>query len=307
MPSVSVILPTFNRVQFLAPALACVYAQTWKDWELVIADDGSDEATRAYLREAAPGARVLWLPHSGNPSRVRNAAIAAAQGQYLAFLDSDDLWPADKLEKQIGALRADPSRRWSYTLCDHIDGAGRPHARKRRPAAEFPEGRVFEPLLTLEFSIAMPTVVAERELAVAVGGFDEQQRFGEFHDFCVRLAMQSEVLLLRERLCSVRVHTEHYSGDRVAATLGWMRLHEKMAALAPSPALRSRCEQLRALATVELARLQGDRGCYRDAWTTLRRASASAGRYPQWWWGVFKTLARAAVPKGWRLALRRRA
>jgi glycosyltransferase involved in cell wall biosynthesis len=307
MPSVSIILPTFNRLRFLGPALASVYAQTWKDWELVIADDGSDEETRAYLRAAAPGARVLWLPHSGNPSLVRNAAIAAAQGQYLAFLDSDDLWPPHKLAQQIGAMRTLPCRRWSYTLCDHIDSAGRPHVRKRRPADEFPEGRVFEPLLAGEFSIAMPTVIAERELAIEAGGFDEQQRFGEFHDFCVRLALRSEVRVLREPLCSIRVHTEHYSGDRLAATLGWMRLHEKMAALAPTPALRSRCEQLRARATLELARLQGERGCYRDAWTTLRRASTSSGRYPQWWWGAFKTVVRAAVPREWRLALRRRA
>jgi glycosyltransferase involved in cell wall biosynthesis len=273
MPSVSVILPTFNRLRFLGPTLASVYAQTWKDWELVIADDGSDEETRAYLREAAPGARVLWLPHCGNPARVRNAAIAAATGQYVAFLDSDDIWPTHKLEKQIGALRAQPSRRWSYTLCDHIDSAGRPHLRKRRSADEFPEGRVFEPLLTLEFSIAMPTVVAERELVIAAGGFDEEQRFGEFHDFCVRLAMQSEVVLLRERLCSVRLHTDHYSGDRVAATLGWLRLHRKMAALAPTPALRSRCEQQRARTALKLARLHANRGCYREAWTTLWRVA----------------------------------
>jgi glycosyltransferase involved in cell wall biosynthesis len=300
MPSVSIILPTFNRPQYLGPTLASVHAQTWKDWELVIADDGSDEQTRTYLRESAAGAKFLWLPHSGNPSQVRNAAIAAGSGKYLAFLDSDDLWAPRKLESQIRALQAHPSRQWSYTLCDHIDSVGRPFVRKRRPATDFLDGAVLEALLCMQFSIAMPTVMAERELVLAVGGFDEQQHFGEFHDLCVRLAMRSEVVVLRETLSSVRMHTEHYSGDRVAACASWMRLHEKLAALAPTPALRERCEQLRAQSTLDLARCQRDRGHYREAWTTLRRARPGSGRYPQWWWGAFKVLARMAM-------LRRRA
>ena len=79
---VSVVLPTFNRLRFLRPTIASVYAQTFTDWELIVADDGSDENTHSYLQALGerPGVRVLRLPHSGNPGAVRNAACGVAGG-----------------------------------------------------------------------------------------------------------------------------------------------------------------------------------------------------------------------------------
>lgn len=207
MPTVSVILPTFNRTKFLRAAIESVYAQTYLDWELIIADDGSGEDTRTYLRSiTTPQVRTIYLEHSGNPSRVRNSAIAAAKGRYLAFLDSDDVWSPSKLEAQIKALRDYPERHWSYTACDRIDESGQPLINERLRALVLQEGWIFESLLKLEISIAMPTVVAARDLVEKVGGFDEQQRFGEFHDLVLRLALRSQVVVLRESLCSVRAH-----------------------------------------------------------------------------------------------------
>ena len=91
-PLVSVIVPTFNRLLYLRPAVASVFAQTLVDWELIIADDGSDEHTRAYLSalQSEPRVSIIWLPHCGNPAAVRNRALRQARGEYLAFLDSDD-------------------------------------------------------------------------------------------------------------------------------------------------------------------------------------------------------------------------
>src|SRR6185437_668849 len=91
-PLVSVILPTFNRLGYLQAAVDSVFNQTMRDWELIVADDGSDSETRAYLQSFAekPRVRVLWLSHSGNPGAVRNAALQCARGEYVAFLDSDD-------------------------------------------------------------------------------------------------------------------------------------------------------------------------------------------------------------------------
>src|SRR5580693_7584371 len=90
---VSVVLPTFNRLRFLRPAIESVYAQTFTDWDLIVADDGSDLETRRYLQTLTndPRVTVLWLPHTGRPSMVRNAALLRAAGEYVAFLDSDDL------------------------------------------------------------------------------------------------------------------------------------------------------------------------------------------------------------------------
>jgi glycosyltransferase involved in cell wall biosynthesis len=298
MPSVSIILPVYNRIGFLQLAVESVFAQTYTDWELVIADDGSSDVTRTYLQTLIrPNVRVLWLQHSGNPSRVRNAAIQAASGKYIAFLDSDDTWPVSKLEEQMAVLCAHPERRWSYTMCDHIDKNGRVLDNSHLAHIDFAEGWVFEPLLKLQFSIAMPTVVAERDLVHEIGGFDEAQLFGEFQDICLRLALKSEVIALRRSLCMVRNHDEHYSADRAGGQAGWMRLYQKMIAFAPNTVLRNYCARMRSDASLRLARVYGDQGRYRAVWRTLAHAGSFSWKYPKWWSGAFRCLLRPAVPR----------
>ncbi len=306
MPAVSVILPTFNRIKFLRSAVESVYAQTYADWELIISDDGSDDETRAYLRSiSTPQVRIIWLPHCGNPSRVRNAAIDVAAGFYLAFLDSDDVWAPGKLEKQLGALRDRPGSRWSYTACDSIDENGR-HIPKGNKAIVRPEGWIFERLLKLDIGIAMPTVVAERSLVEESGRFDEEQRFGEFHDLCLRLAMKGEVAVVREPLCSVRTHDDHYSSDKIGDHTAWMRLYEKMENCVADPGLRPFCARMRAETSLKLSRQRWANGDFSAAWATLGRASRFSWRYPHWWWGVLKGMARSIVPQALISALRRR-
>jgi len=306
MPTISVILPTFNRTRFLRSAVASVFAQTYADWELVIADDGSAEETRSYLRSIMDSrVRTLWLTHSGNPSQVRNAGIDAARGRYLAFLDSDDVWAPSKLEKQIGVLLGRSGSRWSYTACDFIDENGRPIPKKNAAAIVRPEGWIFEPLLRLDIGIAMPTVVAESVLVREVGAFDELQLFGEFHDLCLRLAMKGEVAVVREPLCSIRTHDQHYSSDKIADHTGWLRLYEKMAAFTVDPRLRAHCVMMRAETSLKLARQQGADGDFGAAITTLGHAAGYSWRYPRWWWGALKAIVRAAVPRSLLSALRR--
>src|ERR1700722_1926163 len=116
-PAVSIILPTFDRLAFLPAAIASAFAQTFTDWELIVADDGSSADTRTYLKTLndPPQVKVLWLSHSGKPAVVRNAALREARGEFVAFLDSDDIWLPKKLETQIASLRRHAQRKWSYT------------------------------------------------------------------------------------------------------------------------------------------------------------------------------------------------
>jgi len=297
VPAVSVILPSFNRTKYLRLAVESVYAQTYTDWEIIIADDGSSEETQAYLRSMESArVRTIWLPHSGNPSQVRNAAIAAADCRYLAFLDSDDIWAPPKLERQLAALSGRPSCRWSYTACDRIDENGSPLINEQLRAMVPQDGWIFEPLLKLEISVAMPTVVASRTVIGELGGFDEQQLFGEFHDFSLRLALRGEVVALRDPLCSVRAHAEHYSADRVAANISWMRLYKKMADLAPTAELRSHCAWMRASTSLALANVLSANGRNGAAWAALQSALGFSWSYPKWWYGVAKTAVRSALP-----------
>jgi glycosyltransferase involved in cell wall biosynthesis len=304
MPTVSVIVPAFNRTAFLKLAIDSVFAQTFGDWELVVADDGSEADTQRYLRSIeGPSRRIVWLPHSGNPSLTRNAASAKAVGQYLAFLDSDDVWEPTKLQRQVEALRARSHARWSYTACRHINAAGELLPRKAKKPVPMPDGLIFQQLLTLEIGIAMPTVMAERSLFIEIGGFDPEQRFGEFHDLCLRFARRAEVVAVREPLCAVRVHDQHYSSDKIADRLGWLQLYTKMRSVAEDAQTRRHCDRMRAIAALDLARVYADSGRYGDSYRTLRRAVGFSWRFPVWWWGVLKRILRPVVPRtftAWR-------
>jgi glycosyltransferase involved in cell wall biosynthesis len=306
MPTVSIILPSYNRRRFLEAAVESVFAQTYTAWELIIADDGSDEDTRAYLRTLnQPRVQTLWLEHCGNPSRVRNAAIRAARGRYLAFLDSDDIFAHSKLEKQVRALEESASARWCYTLESFIDEAGRPY--ERAAFRTFPprEGWVFEQLLKLELAMSMATVVARRDLVLEIGGFDEQLRFGEWHDLCLRLAGRSEVVAVREPLCSVRRHDEHYSADRISGQRAWLQLYRKMADTVTTPKLRAYCMKMCAETSLRIAHLQSAQGRHREGVATLMQALPFSWQVPRWWWRSLKQLVGPAVPACVRAALRR--
>ena len=189
--------------------------------------------------------RTLWLPHCGNPSRVRNAAIEAATGRYLAFLDSDDIWASSKLERQILGLRENSRCRWSYTTFERIDANGEKRDHSKVRAMHPHQGWVVEPLIKLELAIPTPALMAERDLVNEVGRFDEQQNYGEVHDLCMRLAMKGEVQAVLQPLCCVRAHDEHYSRDRIAAHSSWMRLYSKMATLVSERRLHSHCLRMR--------------------------------------------------------------
>jgi glycosyltransferase involved in cell wall biosynthesis len=298
LPGVSVILPTFNRLEYLRAAIGSVLAQTHTDWELIIADDGSADETRAFLADIRD-ARVstIRLAHSGNPAAVRNEAIRRARGPYLAFLDSDDVWDPRKLELQLDLMRSRPHRRWSYTRDRAIDE----HGNALPPAATerwLPyEGSILEPLLKLDALISTPSVVAERTFVNEVGGFDEEQRYGEDYDLWVRLAMRSEVSVLAEPLVCVRNHhVDRYSIDRVAACRAWVRLYGKIAEIVPDSHLRSLCRHRRGETSLVLAGLYVDQGHILWVTQTVLAASTYSWPYPDWWWGAVKAMVRPIVP-----------
>lgn len=100
MPRVSVIVPAFNAAPWIAETLASVRDQTYRDWEVIVADDGSLDAT-AQIARAAPGVRVVSTPGRVGPAGARNRALAEATGELVAFLDADDLWLPSYLERQV--------------------------------------------------------------------------------------------------------------------------------------------------------------------------------------------------------------
>jgi glycosyltransferase involved in cell wall biosynthesis len=301
-PAVSILMPTFNRLEFVPPAIESVFAQSLTDWELIIADDGSDADTKAYLRSLRhPRVKVLWMAHTGRPPVMLNAALRVARGEFIAFLDSDDVWLPSKLELQVASLRRQPNRRWSCTAFALIDAAGRPLAAARAgwPAVS---GKVRDRLLT-DAVIAMPSIIAARSLFEQVGAFDEELVMNYDGDLWLRFAQLSELDGIDEPLTLVRRHGLH-GGSDIIAWRDLRRVIEK-AQRAPGDAeFRAMLREQRAVTSAGLARSHALFGRRIDVVHTLAESAPYSWSYAQWWRVGAYASARALAPRALLSALR---
>jgi glycosyltransferase involved in cell wall biosynthesis len=202
MTEVSVVIPTFNRWPMIAEAVASVMAQRRVDFELIIVDDGSIDGTVTQLPALADlissehrPVRTLRM-HNRGPAAARNLGVAAASAPLIAFLDSDDLWETDKLERQLGHMRQRPECMASQTdeiwmRCGVRVNPGRRH-RKR-------DGDLF--FDSLQTCLVSPSAVMMRTSVFReLGGFDEDMRAAEDYDLWLRLLLEYQVELLAESL-----------------------------------------------------------------------------------------------------------
>jgi glycosyltransferase involved in cell wall biosynthesis len=295
---VSVVLPTFNRLRFLRPAIESVYAQTFPDWELIIADDGSELETRQYLQSLSndPRVRVVWLPHTGRPSMVRNAALLRAVGEYVAFLDSDDLWAARKLERQIETLRARANCRWSYTAFLRVDGCGNPLPEEKLRRWVPYEGDIFEQVVTTRASIRTPSVLATRQLIAQAGGFDEAMSSAEDYDLWLRLALYSEVAIVDEPLVYVRLHDENHTREWQSAFVGRDRSLSRRQQLVDS-GRRSLLREERVRNALKLAATHAKLGAQGRMLRVLWKSLPYSWTYPRWWLSALMTVLRPHLPR----------
>ena len=288
MLDVSVVMPTWNRPRYLGASIDAVLAQDTPFREFIIADDGSDAATRALLRThaARPGVQVLWHEHCGRPAAVRNAAIRQATGRYIAFADSDDVWNASKLRQQVEALRAHPECRWSFTSWSSIDEGGRALSAIPVPDYARISGQVHGPLLErlakLSVSVALPSVLAERALLLEAGLFEESLTCYEDYDLWVRLAALSGAAIVESPLVQVRWHDERLSRSSPLAHLQSRASYFGRAAGYVRHASRAGLRRLRALDEARMASLAAQAG-EADALRALHGSFAGGWSSPRWW------------------------
>jgi glycosyltransferase involved in cell wall biosynthesis len=295
MPVVSIILPTYNGLPYLREAVASVQAQTVDDWELVVIDDGSTDESVAWLESVAdPRLRIIRSEHIGHRAQLRNRGLAAARGEWIGFIDSDDRWTPNKLERQLAYHAAHPALEWSYTGRRIIDAQGQPmHHPRHRPWEPY-SGWVLRPLLTLNAHIALPAVLLRRALLERVGGFADQ-RWGEDYELWVRLAQEAECGLVNEPLVEVRAH-QSTSFGRPEVPAAYLEILRRVAANATDPVDRRIARQQQAVQGVRLGRNLIARKEYSAAfrailsalrlepwqlagWTSLLRGIASFGRH----------------------------
>jgi glycosyltransferase involved in cell wall biosynthesis len=212
-PRVSVIIATYNRASWLQEAVSSVLAQSFSDFEIIIADDGSTDNTPGIVAQMSFAGRYLLIPHSGRPSMVRNRALDVARGDLIAFLDDDDLWPAGKLQKQVAAFDRSPNIDLLYgdarALRDDSPVPSAPLLSARQKRAD----RLFEALLADCF-IYPSTAMVRRHTLMTVGGFDESLVTVEDYDLWLRLAYQGRAVFLPEPAVILRRHDRGISALR---------------------------------------------------------------------------------------------
>jgi glycosyltransferase involved in cell wall biosynthesis len=305
-PVVSIIMPVFNRLKYLRAAIDSVFMQSFLDWELLIADDGSGPDTQDYLRTLDGQSRVevLRLSRTGNPAAVRNAALREASGEYVAFLDSDDVWMPGKLQTQIASLRSHGSREWSYTGFTLVDGSGGPLAGtqvKRSPAHD---GWILDQLVREEALVVTPSVVVRRAFIEEIGGYNEALLVCEDYELWVRLASRSEVDFIDEPLVLVRRHSEH-SFDDVTCLENLRRAVEIIQRSGAASHLDAVLCKRRANISAKLARAHALSGRPIRVAATLLSSARHSWRYREWWLGAFAATARTFAPPAALRAVRK--
>jgi glycosyltransferase involved in cell wall biosynthesis len=219
---VSVVIPTYNSRDTVGGAIESALDQTAAPAEVVVVDDGSDDGTAAYV-EARYGARVhLIVTPNGGPSRARNRGLDAASQPYVAFLDADDVWHADKLACQWPWLRDDPAigtvaSDWVRRAEDLPD-----HCRPPVPVTRF---SYLDTLVMNRFQTS--TVLTRTALVREVGGFDPAVDGAEDWDLWVRLARRGGVVKLDRPLVVYRDVATGYSKDLMRVYRTMERLLDK--------------------------------------------------------------------------------
>jgi glycosyltransferase involved in cell wall biosynthesis len=242
--------------------------------------------------------RVLYLTHTGKPAKARNAALLEAQGEFVAFMDSDDLWMPMKLETQIASLRRNPSCGWSYTKFGLIDSHGNeiPWI-KRRDGWPTPRGWILDQLVTAQTSIVLPSVVASRVLVEQAGNFNEELRASEDYELFLRLASKSEADAIEVPLTLVRRHTQHFSGHRIATYEDNTRILTDLLVTGSVEHLRPVLQGKLAELSVGLARTRAIDGKRAEALRIIFSGARSSWRYRVWWLGALRVLVLVVTPQ----------
>ncbi|MCS6806057.1 MAG: glycosyltransferase [Blastocatellia bacterium] len=230
-PQVSVVIPTYNCAAYLGEAVESVLAQTYRDFEVVVIDDGSTDETEAMMRRYGPPVRYFRQPNRG-VALARNHGIEQSRGRYVAFLDADDTWMPQKLERQLVALAGQPAYRACYSAFVTMTSDRRPLGVRRSQR----RGSVWHDLLLYGNLIGTPsTVLCERSLALAAGGFDPLLSLGADWDMWIRLGALTEFLYVDEPLVWYREHGANMSRDAALLERDSLRVLQKGFAMAALP------------------------------------------------------------------------
>lgn len=197
LPLVSVVIPTFNRANIVTNAIESVLNQTYKNTEIIIVDDGSTDNTRELLLTYKDKIRYVNKTNGG-ASSARNLGIKQARGEYIAFLDSDDIWLPTKIEKQINVIKENNDMGIVITEIEFIGEAGRRNYSRFRRILPY-DGFMFEHFLKNP-QITCSCILIRKNILDKVGVFDESLNTGEDIDLMLRILSIFKIAVIEEPL-----------------------------------------------------------------------------------------------------------
>jgi glycosyltransferase involved in cell wall biosynthesis len=215
-PTVSVIIPAYNAAKYIGEAVNSVFAQTFTSHEIIVINDGSndtDELERE-LKRYPPSLRYIKQDNRG-AAAARNTGLRAAAGEFVAFLDADDTWFPDFLEKQVEFLKRNNA---DLVYADALLSGNSPLAGRSFMQVEPSRGEVTpENLLAIKVTVLTSTVLARKEPILKAGLFDEALRRGQDFDLWLRLAKRgARFAYHREVVANHRIVESGLSGDTIS-------------------------------------------------------------------------------------------
>ena len=276
MPRITVVLPTYNRAHSLDRAVRSIVAQDYPDWELILVDDGSTDDTvllrQRFATLLGPRYRDATIARSG-VSAARNHGIAMANGELIAFLDSDDFWLPQKLGMQVAALEQNPGAGFCFTDYAAFQDDGN-FSIERHTIAPALEGHIYPAVLEIRHNVIMcPSVLVRRDILAQTGGFDEGMQVCEDIDLWRRVSRRTCCVPVRVPLVAVHTRlaeTYPYRKNLAARLSLYRKASREDADLPPAFVATLYKEMLSVYRDVALLRRDAKIGA------TMRRALAAA-------------------------------
>ncbi|WP_404786563.1 glycosyltransferase family 2 protein [Altericista sp. CCNU0014] len=235
MPSVSVVIPAYNAEQYIVETIESLQNQTFSDFEIIVSDDASTDRTVPIVREIGDPRLTVISAENGGVSAARNRGIAVARGEFIAFLDADDLWDPDKLRLQVEALRENPKAGLSYGWFYQWNYAVHKAAETKLlmcPSATGPEA--YREIVEENVVGSGSNIFVRRAALDSVGGFDETLTHGEDWEFCFRVALAWEVALIPQPLVYYRQHSTSNCSSLDLVKASTLRTMDKIFNSAPA-------------------------------------------------------------------------
>lgn len=220
MPRVSVNICCYNSEKYIKSTICSVLAQTYTDYEIIVVDDGSKDKTGEIVKAFVDPRIKYYYQENRGLSFSRNQALSLSSGEYIALLDHDDLWDADKLALQIKIFEAEPGTGVVYSGARSIDESGRTLSDVSQ--ARYRRGRVTKDLIVTDF-ITCPTIVFRRSLLNVSGPFREQFAQVEEYDLLLRLSLFTDFAYVPKVVVSYRKHATNASRDLVRVYTEWIQ------------------------------------------------------------------------------------